>query len=276
MRLALCCCLSLLLLLPACTINHPAPVTGDQIITRTIDGQGSTGITGKVRLKGAASPLAGAYINIYPNTISNLLGPSQFLSAPTEIDGSYSIELPPGKYYVVARKRSSGQANGPLKTGDYYSEHQRIIAQVEAGKLTLVDLEMAQMKAPMFFKKDLAETITETGIRGVLIDEQGKPVPGGFAIAYTDHNLQRLPDFASTLTNQNGEFTLYLPEGGDYYLAARIHAWDMPRTGELYGKHGGENPIAMNVADKSFIEGVEIRMAPFSGTYKEMKNQRPF
>jgi hypothetical protein len=250
--------------------------TGDQVVTTMIDGRGHTGISGKVTLKANGSPLAGAYINIYPNTISNLLGPSEFLSAPTAPDGSYKIDLPPGDYYVVARKRSSGLPNGPLTTGDYYSDYQRILARVADGKLTQVDLRMARMKAPMFFKKDLSDTKTDTGIRGVLIDEQGKPVPGGFAIAYVNDNLQRLPDFASTLTNQNGEFTLYLPQGGTYYLAARIQAWDMPHQGELYGKYGGENALPMKIVDKSFVEGVEIRMAPFIGPHKEMKNQRPF
>ncbi len=276
MRPLLFCCLVSLLLLPACAPNIQTTATGGQVIETMIDGHGHTGISGKILLKTYGAPLAGAYVNIYPNAISNLLGPSEFLSAPTGEDGTYSIDLQPGNYYVVARKRSSGLPNGPLTTGDYFSDHQRILARVAEGKLTQVNLQMIQMKAPMFFKKDLSDTKTDTGIRGVLIDKQGKPVPGGFAIAYSDKNLQRLPDFASTLTNQKGEFTLYLPKGGSYYLAARIHAWDMPREGELYGKHGGENPLEMKIADKSFVEGIIIEMAPFSGTYKEMKNQRPF
>ncbi len=276
MRLTLTCCLFALLILPACAPPSATTATGDKVITTMVDGQGRTGISGYVKLKTDGAPLEGAYINIYPNTISNLLGPSQFISAPTGADGSYRIELPPGNYYVVARRRSTGSANGPLRTGDYYSEHQRVLARVDTGKLTRVDLEMAEMKAPMFFKKDLAETRTDTGIKGVLLDDKGKPVPGGFAIAYTDSNLQRLPDYASTLTNVKGEFTLYLPEGGSYFLAARIHAWDMPREGELYGKYGGDVAQAMEVADKSFVEGIEIRMSPFTGTYKEMKSQRPF
>lgn len=276
MRLFLSCCLLALLTLPACAPPASTTATGDQVITAMVDGQGRTGISGSVRLKTGGAPLQGAYINIYPNTISNLLGPSQFISAPTGADGSYSIELPPGNYYVVARKRASGLANGPLRTGDFYSEHQRILARVAKGMLTRVDLEMAEMKAPMFFKKDLAETRTDTGVKGVLLDDRGNPVAGGFAIAYTDANLQRLPDYASTLTNQQGEFTLYLPQGGSYYLAARIHAWDMPREGELYGKYGGETAKPMKIADKKFVKGVKIRMAPFTGTYKEMKSQRPF
>ncbi|WP_020674843.1 carboxypeptidase-like regulatory domain-containing protein [Geopsychrobacter electrodiphilus] len=275
MRLALCCCLTCLTLLPACTTTISTTPGGDQVISRMIDGQGQTGISGQVRLKADTSPMAGAYVNIYPNTISNLLGPSQFLSAPTDAAGRYLMELPPGNYYVVARKRLSGLANGPITTGDYYSDHQRILAQVASGKLTQVDLEMLQMRAPMFFKKNLSDTKTDTGIRGVLLDEQGNPLPGGFAIAYVDNNLQRLPDYASTLSNQKGEFTLYLPKGGSYFLAARIKAWDMPHKGEPYGKYGGESALELKIKDNSFVEGIKIRLAPFTGTYKEMNNQRP-
>lgn len=276
MRLVPMLCLALLLLLPACAQKTVHTPTGDRLESRTVDGQGHTGIRGTVSLKVDGTPLEGAYINIYPNTISNLLGPSQFISAPTGDDGSYSIDLPPGNYYIVARKRISGQASGPLATGDFYSEHQRVLARVDAGMQTLVDLQMVKMKAPMFFKKDVGKTVTNTGVRGVLLDAQGKPVAGGFAIAYTDDNLQRLPDFASTLTNQQGEFTLYLPHGGRYYLAARIHAWDMPRPGEPYGKYGGDTPTPLEIVDNNFVEGIEIRMSPFTGTYKEKNNQRPF
>jgi hypothetical protein len=274
MRLILFCCLPLLLL-PACTASLPSSTDDVREITQTIDGQGKTGISGQLRQKKDASPLAEAYVNVYPDLMSNLLGPSLYLSAPTDPEGNYRIELPPGNYYVVARKRMSGMANGPIATGDFYSGHQRTRARVTSGKWTRVDLEMVQMKAPMFFKKDLISTQTETGVRGRLIDPQGNPVPGGFAIAYTDNNLQRLPDYASTLSNQNGEFTLYLPQGGSYYLAARIHAWDMPHQGEPYGKYGGETPLELKIKDKAFAEGIEIRLTPFSGTYKEMNNQRP-
>ncbi len=63
----------------------------------------------------------GAFVNVYPDTISNLLGPSQFISSPTDGQGHYRIEVPPGVYYVVARKRLSGQSTGPLSPGDFYS-----------------------------------------------------------------------------------------------------------------------------------------------------------
>jgi len=238
--------------------------------------EGRTGLVGQVVLKEDGSPLAGAYINVYPDTTSNLLGPSQFISSPTDEDGRYLLDVPAGTYYIVARKRTTGEPSGPLAPGDYYSEHKRVKAEVKAGSMARVELEVVPMKAPMFFKKNLVERQTDTGIRGRLVDAEGKPVPGSFAIAYVDTDLKRLPDYASTLSDGQGRFTIYLPEGGTYYLAARVHAWDMPRPGELYGKLGGDQPQPLTVKKGTFIEDVTLVLKPFEGEYKPGKSRRPY
>lgn len=262
---------------PGMTASDSAAVTdsGAKLVGSYVDGQGKTGIRGRVLLKDDGKPLAGSYVNIYPDTISNLLGPSQFISTPTDEQGFYQLEVPAGVYYVVARKRMSGQATGPLMPGDYYSEHQRLAVDVKPGKFVEVDLPVALMKAPMFFKRMAGEE-TDTGISGVLVDQAGKPVMGGFAMAYSDPQMKRLPDYASTLSDQQGRFTIYLPQGGSYYLAARIHAWDMPSPGEPYGKYGGDEPTKIDVASGNFVNDVKIVMSPFSGTYKPGKSRRPF
>ncbi len=274
---------ALTLALTACQVGGPQVAATDfasacdaQMVGTYVDGQGKTGIKGSVLLKEEGTPLPSGYVNIYPDAISNLLGPSQFISAPTDSDGNYQLEVPEGVYYVVARKRLSGQSTGPLSPGDFYSEHQRIMTRVEAGKFVVVDLPVVIMKAPMFFKSRVVDRQTETGLRGVLIDGVGKPVMGGFAMAYTDPEMKRLPDYASTLSDELGQFTIYLPEGGTYFLSARIHAWDMPSPGEPYGKYGGETPQAVEVATDSFVENLRINMAPFAGPYQPGKSRRPF
>ncbi|MDH3997330.1 MAG: hypothetical protein OET90_00690 [Desulfuromonadales bacterium] len=246
------------------------------VVGTYVNGQGKTGIKGSVIIKDDGSPLSGGFVNVYPDTTSNLLGPSQFISAPTAADGSYQLEVPAGTYYIVARKRLSGQSTGPLSPGDFYSEHQRIKAEVKAGRLVMVELSVAIMKAPMFFKSRVVDQQTETGFKGVLLDSAGQPVMGGFAMAYSDPEMKRLPDFASTLSDEQGRFTVYLPEGGSYYLAARIHAWDMPTPGEPYGKYGGDAPEAVKVATGRFVENLKIKMEPFAGPYQPGKSQRPF
>ena len=110
----------IILMLTACQAAAPqgaarfecAPWAGNYV-----DGQGHTGLQGQIVLKESGAPLAGAFVNVYPDTISNLLGPSQFISSPSDERGAYRVEVPPGVYYVVARKRLSGQATGPLFYG---------------------------------------------------------------------------------------------------------------------------------------------------------------
>lgn len=250
---------------------------GDTLyLTATRDGGGKTGITGRIVTHDTGTPVADAYVNVYPDTLSNLLGPSQFISSPTDADGQFLIEAPPGDFYIVARKRVSGDPSGPLSPGDLYSEHQRVKTTVVAGRLSIVDLAVAPMQAPMFFKKAVTEQTTKTGVRGILVDSTGKPVPGSFAVAYSNDDMRRLPDFASTLSDGDGHFVLYLPQGGTYYLGARVHAWDMPRPGELYGKYGGDTASPVTVATDSFIENIRIVLTPFTGTYKEGKSRRPY
>lgn len=257
-------------------VEKSATFPGEIRVTETVADHGRTGIKGQVLLKESGQPMGGAYVNIYPDATSNLLGPSQFISRPTADNGGYQLDLPPGTYYIVARKRMTGQPTGPLSPGDFYSEHQRVVTTVVPGRVSVVDLSMVPMRAPMFFKKVVIERETDTGIRGVLVDQQGNPVPGGFAMAYVNQDMRRLPDFASTLSNENGQFTLYLPQGGTYYLGARIHAWDMPRPGEPYGKYGGDTPTPVPVAEGAFADGIRIEMKPFTGTYEPGKSRRPF
>lgn len=267
------------LTLAACQSAAPpgaAQVDSGTWVGMYVDGQGKSGISGRVLLKESAAPMAGAYVNVYRDTISNLLGPSQFLSRPTDDTGRYRFELPPGTYYVVARKRLSGDATGPLSPGDFYSEHQRIRVKVEDGRMAVVDLQVVAMKAPMFFKTQVVDRETATGIRGVLVDQAGNPVMGGFAMAYADPEMKRLPDYASTLSDEQGRFTIFLPRGGTFYLAARIQGWDMPTTGEPYGKYGGETATPVTVATDRFADGIRIEMAPFTGTYQPGKSRRPF
>ncbi|WP_432821159.1 MSCRAMM family protein [Trichloromonas sp.] len=270
----LCGMLALTLLATGC-IPRADQISSERRVANYVEQGGKTGIVGKVFIKTGGAPLAGAYVNIYPDAISNLLGPSMFISLPTGSDGSYSLDVPAGTYYVVARKRLSGKAMGPLSPGDYYSEHQRVVTTVVPGKLAVVDMPLVVIKAPMFFKKEVVESQTGTGVRGKLVDVSGNPVPGGFATAYVDPEMRRLPDFASTLSDENGDFILYLPGAGTYYLGARIHAWDMPRPGEPYGRLGGDNPQPVIVEKGTFVEGLTIEMLPFDGEYKPGKSRRP-
>lgn len=263
----------LLLLLSACApTTCPTTIPGTIRVASYIDGNGETGISGQVIMRDSGAPVADAYVNIYADTVSNLLGPSHTMSSPTDQDGRYQVNLPPGTYFVVARKRVSGNATGPLSPGDYYSEHQRVVTDIVDGKIAVVDLPIVLMNNPMFFKRDVASLETDTAIRGRIIDKEGQPVFGAFGMAYSDADLKRLPDYVSTLSDNDGRFTIYLPKGGSYYLSARIHVYDMPRSGELYGKI--EKPLTVEKGTSS--DEVTIIVEPFAGEYQSGKSRRPY
>ena len=263
----------LLLLLAACSpFGGPTSIPGTTRVAKYIDGKGETGISGRVFLRENRAGLADAYVNIYADTVSNLLGPSQTMSNPTDADGHYQVNVPPGTYFVVARKRGSGNPTGPLSPGDYYSEHQRVVTDVVAGKLAVVDLPVVLINNPMFFKRDVASLETDTAIHGRIVDKEGKPVFGAFGMAYKDADLKRLPDYVSTLSDNDGHFTIYLPKGGSYYLAARLHVYDMPRPGEPYGR----SEDAVNVEKGQSSEEITIIVEPFSGEYQSGKSRRPY
>lgn len=263
----------LLLLLFACTPSVcPTTIPGTVRVAAYIDGQGETGITGRVMMREGGAGVADAYVNIYADTVSNLLGPSHTMSSPTDEDGRYQVNLPPGTYFVVARKRGSGNPTGPLSPGDYYSEHQRVVTDVVAGKLAVVDLPVVLINNPMFFKRDIASLESDTAIRGRIVDKEGKPVFGAFGMAYSDADLKRLPDYVSTLSDSDGRFTIYLPKGGSYYLSARAHVYDMPHPGEPYGRI--EEPVVVKNGESS--DEVTIIVEPFAGEYQSGKSRRPY
>lgn len=264
----------LLLLLGACTpaVVCPTTIPGTVRVASYIDGNGETGISGRVLMRTGGAGVADAYVNVYADTVSNLLGPSHTMSSPTDKDGRYQVNLPPGTYFIVARKRVSGNPTGPLSPGDYYSEHQRVVTDVVAGKLAVVDLPIVLMNNPMFFKRDVASLETDTAIRGRIVDKEGKPVFGAFGMAYNDPDLKRLPDYVSTLSDNDGRFTIYFPRGGSYYLSARIHVYDMPRPGEPYGRI--EEPVVVEKGQSS--DEVTIIVEPFTGEYQSGKSRRPY
>ena len=113
--------------------------------------------------------------------------------------------VPAGEYGVVARKRASGASYGPLSTGDLYDNREgRGPVKVGEGETVSLSFALAEMKEPMFFKM-APEHATATGIRGRILDEAGKPMPGAFAVLYRDADMRRLPDLTQAGVRHRGQ-----------------------------------------------------------------------
>ena len=232
-----------------------------------------SGIWGRVVMRDSGEPVKGAYIYGYVGRIEHraaslgIIGVTDWVSHGSDKDGSYKLDLPPGDYFVVARKRQSGLNYGPLSVGDYYDHSPgRVSTRVKKGKYTEVNFVLMELTEPLFFQGITAVArATETGIKGRLLDEEGNHIPGTYAIAYKDDDMQRLPDFASTLTDDEGNFTIFLPSGGRYWIAARFHAMKVPIQGEPFGRYEGSDDHSVNVEEGTFVEGIDITLRPFDG-----------
>ncbi len=246
---------SLLLLVLALVL---AGCTMDKVV---MDGAVENNISGKV-VSEDGSPISGAYVYAYRSAAKGQMGPSDYISNPTEENGSFSFNVALDEYKVIARKRADGSNVGVLNTGDYTS--QAVTVDIKENRDKKIKIEMTKIVEPMFFKKTGAE-VTDTGIKGSILDASGKPVAGAFAIAYKAVGMKTLPDFASLPTRADGSFTLYLPEGGRYYIGARVNTKRPPVEGELYGTYDKNADHSIEVSGKSFVENIKISLKPFAG-----------
>lgn len=221
---------------------------------------GEQGVKGTLTFQG--KPLKDAYVYAYRSYSTNLLGPADFASNPSAADGSFTVELVEGAYYIVARKRASGDNTGPITKGDYYTVNPGNPVIVKPGGYASVDLELAKMADPMFLQATSRQE-SNTGVRGTIVDEEGKPVAWVFAMLYKDDDMKRIPDFTSVMTSTSGEFVVYVPSGGKYWLAARKNFRERPVVGEPYGLYKGTQDYSIQVPNGGFVEGVTITLQPY-------------
>jgi len=209
------------------------------------------------------SPAAGAEVYLYSDPDRRFRGPAEFMSEPTGGDGAYMTELPPGSYWAVARKRVSGSIAGSLEKGDYYSREAVGPILVKEGVYARVDLKLVEMTGNMLFNVFSGKGAGQ-GIKGRLLDRDGRPVQRAYAFAYTDPKMAGKPDYVSEWTREDGLYVIYVLEPGTYYVGGRTGYMGVPRPDEPYGRYGGEKDHAVRVNDGGFTEGADVVLKRFS------------
>lgn len=164
----------------------------------------------------------GAEIFIYNS--SDTRRPADFISDRTDNDGHFTMTLPAGKYWVVARLRR-GDKYGPLMVGDKHSG-EPIDIWFKAGR----ELEMNFKVADIRDAASLTRKTREDYIRmsGRLVDKNGIPIQMYYVIADRkgrdtslnpllieggDSHLNEMSDFISSWSDEAGHYALYLPKG---------------------------------------------------------------
>lgn len=217
-----------------------------------------SGVSGQVLFED--QPLGRAYVHVYRDGGANFRGMGM-AALPTGAEGLFRVKLPPGKYYLLARKRLGGGVYGPPGKNDYIGYYHGNPVEVRADETRRITLETTT-------RVDLIEEIwfkDQKGagwLRGVVTAREGKPVEGLYVLFYTDDGLAGAPAFVAGPTDRMGKFKVRAAEG-NYYLLARSNLGGPPEAGEWYGRYRG--PEGEEKIDGITGENLSITVAPFQG-----------
>ncbi len=207
------------------------------------------------RMESANKALVSGYIGFFV-TSGRMPDPTRFWRTPDYVysldkDGKFNAQLPEGNYYVIAIKKSEKEL-GPPEAGDQFfyfmdSKGPMIVGIKKGAK---IDLGTRQ-SIPVTF---VSEKEGITVIKGVILNEEGKPLSGVFIGAYEKPVMLGRPNYISYKSDKDGRYELRLPEGGSYYITARSRLGGPPVKGEFYGRVGDEkNPVSIKTGEMSEI-----------------------
>ena len=192
-------------------------------------GEGS-GIAGRILFDG--KPLGRAYVQIYNEVAANFRGMG--LSAvPAGEDGRFKVKLPPGRYYVLARKRQGGGMYGPPGRDDYVGYFPGNPVEVRAGAFNRIDLEMTT-------RVDQLEANWSKGgesagwFEGAVKDASAKPLAGIYVLFYADAAMSGTPALVAGPTDGEGTFKVRAAVG-TFHVLARSRLGGPVESGEWYG-----------------------------------------
>jgi hypothetical protein len=211
-----------------------------------------SGITGEITFRD--EPLERAYLYVYKEPFEGFKGPGYFIQ-PVE-KGTFRLRLPPGEYYLLARKRAKGGQFGPIEIGDYFNYYYGNPVRIEPGKVREVRIEtitrlsmLEEGQAPAF-----------RGVRGTVTGPGKEPAAGIHVFAYRQPAMTGTPDYFSAPTGADGVFRLSLPDEGPYYLLAREAFGGPAADGELYGKYDGTSDHAVTLDQMETVREVTIHV----------------
>jgi len=205
------------------------------------------GIEGRVTIDGQV--VTGGVVFAYL-TYEDVLAFKPFAaSGATADDGSYAFDLPPGKYFVVAKMRAAGLADGPLAVGDALSYNGSNPITVDPGNYVHVGFSLPRKFEEIVYR-DGPDPATGS-LEGV-IEYQGKPLEGaGLRIFLDGADLFRGQGYATAPpTGKSGAFRIDLLPGSAFFLIVRKRA-----------KGTGAGPIAEGDYFGYFVENpVQVRV----------------
>ena len=160
-------------------------------------------------------PVKGAYIFFYDSADTRRA--VDLVSPVTDKNGYCQKEVPPGRYWVLARLKSNASFDmGPLMIEDKFSGDPLQVEVVPDQELRL-DFIVMDLLDTIRTKSKIREDLNK--VTGRVVNEKGEPIADVFAYANRHQSPLSVPDYFSAWTKLDGSFTIYLPKG-KYNLGA--------------------------------------------------------
>lgn len=233
-------------------------------------------ITGRLLTLHGRKPLAGGTVYFFnvkkPAPSRDMYWRVPDKQAPITADGSFSVKLPMGGYYMGAIKRQSPEltskvAFGPPENGDLFfgaamKNGKPKVFQVKKDRV----LNIGAIAGAVPFRR---KTITKgvTAIEGkVIYGKNGKPLAGMVVCAYIKATTRGRPLFVSDKTGPGGRYILRVNKGGVFYLTARQqYGGGRPKPGSLAGAYSLGPQTETAKGERKKMEGVGVKTGQIAG-----------
>lgn len=205
----------------------------------------SPGVSGTVYDE-RGNPLSGATVYLYRTSADGFKGvPGQF--ARTREDGTFRVRIRKGTFFVIARKRASGDLFGPTLPGDRFGFYPRNPVVLAEGERRGIRIEAFPRQAVEVKFGEGYERPQVILVRVKTTDPEGRPLAGVRVLAYRTAAMTGFPAYVSGKTGADGEVELAVSEEGKYHLLARERLGG-PADGEWYGRYAGSPDHAVKLS----------------------------
>ena len=189
---------------------------------------------------------------------------------PMDATGGFSVDLPPGRYYIGAIQRKvDATLIGPPAEGDvFYAGTAKY--EVLPGSVNNVNILKG---AKPFSLNSVAKGAGVTAIEGSVVDNAGKPVENAIIFAHKLATMNDRPLFVSVRTDKGGAFRIRVADSGTYYLRVRdLYGGGMPAEGSFMGAYGGKTPKGIIIKQGEVIKGIQLTGEKFLRTTPKTKD----